>query len=178
MSTTVIPPGGSVVVTEERHETSRHPDRWDLANQADKYGAATALAEATNSAAALVDSAKNFGAVTVQAEVIGNGLSTQATNNFNLASVQAVTFQNSSDISRQKFAYEGQLQAQTIAAAAAAKAAECCCELKTAIIFDGQKTRDLISAVQMQDLRDSRTKLEIAYAASFTAKVVPSTPVV
>lgn len=105
---------------------------------------------------ALLEAAKNAAAASVQ-----------ATSNFNLSQVQAQTF-----------AYEAQLQAQTVAAQAAAKAAECCCELKTAIVFDGQKTRDLLNSMKEQDLRDRAQRSETALAAFFAAKVAPTSPVV
>jgi hypothetical protein len=135
----------------------------------------------------LIDSAKNAAALQVQSQQETNQLSNQATNNFNLisiqaqnfsnlGSVQAMTFAHQADISRQKFAYEGQLQAQIIAAAAAAKAAECCCELKTAISADGQKTRDLLNSITEQNLRDRATRSELALAAYFSSKSAPSTP--
>jgi hypothetical protein len=135
----------------------------------------------------LLDSAKNAAAISVQSQAQTASLGVQATSNFNLASVQAQTianlasvqavqFANDADISRQKFAYEGQLQAQTIAAAAAAKAAECCCELKTAIIADGQKTRDLLNSITEQNLRDRASRAEASLSAYFAAKVAPVVP--
>ncbi|CAM6003631.1 unnamed protein product [Sphagnum balticum] len=223
----IVPAGATAVVTE-KHEHSKNPNNWDLANQAERNfdqmvedvkesATATALAAATNTASikesvghgsqesrkeygmlqkqvsdfyssVLIDSAKNAAQLQVQSQQETNQLSDQATANFNLssvqnqtnanlASVQALTFANAADVSRQKFGYEGQLQAQTIAAAAAAKAAECCCELKTAILADGQKTRDLLNSITEQNLRDRAQRSENALAAYFAAKVAPTSPI-
>jgi|ERR1700722_4556609 len=202
----IIPSGSSAVVTENhKHEGSRHPDRWDLSVQAERnhaadtvQGSLTQQELASGVASVLVDSARNASAISVQSQSETNQLSDQATNNANLssvqatnnfnlsgvqaqtnanlASVQAVGFAMSADISRQKFAYEGQLQAQTIAAAAAAKAAECCCELKSAILSDGQKTRDLLNSITEQNLRDRASRAEQVLAAYYSAKVAPVTP--
>jgi hypothetical protein len=68
------------------------------------------------------------------------------------------------------------LLATQIAAQSAKEAAECCCELKEKIGEDGQKTRDLINSIQMQDLRDRATKSENALASYFAAKVCPVVP--
>ena len=125
---------------------------------------------------ALLEAAKNASAISIQNQLESSALGVQATGNFNLASVQATTFSNQADVSRQRFAYEAQLQAQVIAAAAAAKAAECCCELKTAIISDGQKTRDLINSITEQNLRDRASRAEASLAAYFAAKVAPVVP--
>lgn len=183
----------------------KHPDRWDLSVQAERNHSADTVQNtltqqevATGLAQALVASAAQAAAISVQSQSETNQLSDQATNNANLgsvqatnnfnlsgvqaqtnanlASVQAVQFATSADISRQKFAYEGQLQAQIIAASAAAKAAECCCEIKTAIIFDGQKTRDLLNSMKEQDLRDRAQRAESSLAAYFAAKVAPVVP--
>ena len=201
-----IVPAGSTAVVTDQHEHSKHPDRWDLATQSERNHAATTVQGtltqqeiATGFAEGLVDSAKNAGALSVQSQEETNQLSNQATNNYNLgavqatsnfnlagvqaqtnanlASVQAVGFAMAADVSRQKFAYEGQLQAQTIAAAAAAKAAECCCELKSAILADGQKTRDLLNSITEQNLRDRAQRSENALAAYFAAKVAPTSPI-
>lgn len=67
--------------------------------------------------------------------------------------------------------------AQQLAATAAAQAAECCCELKTAILSDGQKTRELINANETQNLRDRAQRTDAALAAFFAAKVAPTSPV-
>jgi hypothetical protein len=190
----IVPAGATGVVTE-KHDGSKHPDRWDLATQAERNHAADTVQNtltqqevASGFAASLVDSAKNTAALSVQSQQETDQLSNQATNNanlgsvqaqnfFNLASVQATDYANSADVSRQKFAYEGQLQAQIIAAAAAAKAAECCCELKTAILADGQKTRDLLNSITEQNLRDRAQRSEAALAAYFAAKVAPTSPI-
>jgi hypothetical protein len=201
----IVPAGSTAVVTDHK-EHSKHPDRWDLSVQAEKnhsadtvQGTLTQQEVSSGFAAALVDSAKNAAALSVQSQSETNQLSDQATNNANLASVQATgnfnlssvamqnyanlasvqatMFADAATVDRQKYAYEGQLQAQTIAAAAAAKAAECCCELKTAIIADGQKTRDLLNSITEQNLRDRAQRSENALAAYFAAKVPPVSPI-
>jgi hypothetical protein len=164
-------------------------------SQADRYhslstvqGTLTQQELASGFAQALVDSGKNAASISVQSQSETNELANQATNNynlgsvqstsnFNLASVQAVQFSMMADISRQKFAYEAQLQAEKIASSAAAKAAECCCELKTAIGAEGQRTRDLINSTTEQNLRDRAMRSEQALAAYFSAKVAPITPI-
>ena len=177
----------------------------ELTNQAERnqaastvQGSLTQQEVSSGLAQVIANAAVNAAAISVQSQSETNQLSDQATNNANLssvqatsnfnlgsvqaqtianlASVQAVQFSMAADVSRQKFAYEGQLQAQTIAAAAAAKAAECCCELKTAIIFDGQKTRDLLNSMKEQDLRDRAQRAESSLAAYFAAKVAPVVP--
>lgn len=183
MSIQVIPAGASVVVDADQKD--KHPDRWDLAAQAERnhqaetvQGTLTEQQLSSGFADSLVDSTKNAAASQLEAEKNTNELSGQATANFNLSSVQAVMFAGQADVSRQKFAYEQQILSNKLASDAAAKAAECCCELKTAVHAEGEKTRDLITQVQMQDLRDSRTKLEIAYASLFAGKVAPVAPVI
>ena len=71
---------------------------------------------------ALLDSAKNAAA-----------LSVQATANFNALTVQATQNQYDILLDSQKNAAAGVLLATQLAAAAAAQAAECCCELKEKI---------------------------------------------
>src|SRR3984957_15018153 len=133
--------------------------------------------QATNNAnLSSVQATSNFNLSSVQGQTYANLASVQAQTLANLASVQAVQFAGAADVSRQKFAYEGQLQAQMIAAAAAAKAAECCCELKTAILSDGQKTRDLLNSITEQNLRDRASRAEQVLAAYYSAKVAPVTP--
>jgi len=70
------------------------------------------------------------------------------------------------------------LLSEKLAAQAAAKAAECCCEIKEKIAADGQKTRDLINSITEQNLRDRAAKAEAGLAAYFAAKVPPTVPVI
>lgn len=70
------------------------------------------------------------------------------------------------------------LLSERLAAEAAAKAAECCCELKEAVRADGDRTRALINSITEQNLRDRAAKAEAGLAAYFAAKVAPTTPVV
>jgi hypothetical protein len=77
----------------------------------------------------------------------------------------------------EKLAAHQELLSSRLAAEAAAKAAECCCELKTAILTDGQKTRDLLNSITEQNLRDRAQRSEAALAAYFAAKVAPTSPV-
>lgn len=55
---------------------------------------------------------------------------------------------------------------------------ECCCEIKATVIADGQKTRDLITANQIQALRDANATSQATLAAYFAAKVPPVVPTV
>jgi len=136
----------------------------------------------------ILDAAKNAAALSVQSQRESDDLSNQATNNFNLSAVQATANFNAITtqanllqynilLDAQKNASAAVLQAQQIAAAAAAKAAECCCELKTAITFDGQKTRDLINSITEQNLRDRAQRAETALASYYAAKTAPTSPV-
>ncbi len=223
----IVPAGSTAVVTErhERHEGSRHPDRWDLSEQigtgftasalaaahTDEEGqenfavvqkqvsdAATATVVGFKDAAAtayqlqgqaLLEAAKNAAAISVQSQRESDGLSGQATSNFNLASVQAVSNFNATQVQAnlmqynilldsQKNAAASALLANQLAATAAAQLAECCCELREKIGADGQKTRDLINSITEQNLRDRAQRAETAIAAYFTGKVPPNSPVV
>jgi hypothetical protein len=105
---------------------------------------------------ALLEAAKNASAISVQSTAEANALAVQATANFNALNVEMV-----------KNASAAELRAQQIAAAAAAQLAECCCEMKllqkdtlTAILADGQKTRDLINGNSVQELRDKIVDLQ------------------
>jgi len=148
----------------------------------------------------LLEAAKNAAALSVQSQKESDGLSGQATANFNLSSVQSETYFNASQVTAttnfnasqvqanlmqynilldsQKNAAAGVLLATQLAATAAAQAAECCCELKEKIGDDGQKTRDLINSIQASDLRDRAVRSETALAAYFAAKSAPSSPVI
>jgi hypothetical protein len=137
---------------------------------------------------ALLEAAKNAAALSVQSQKESDGLSGQAISNFNEASVQAVNNFNALNVlgnltqynillDSQKNAAAAALLATQLAATAAAQAAECCCEIKTAIIFDGQKTRDLLNSITEQNLRDRATRAEAAVAAYFAAKVAPVSPI-
>lgn len=137
----------------------------------------------------LLEAAKNAAALSVQGQKDKDGLFGQAVANFNLSSIQresnfnALTVQNNLTqynilLDAQKNASAGILLATQIAATAAAQAAECCCELKEKIGDEGQKTRDLINAVQASDLRDRAVRSETALAAYFAAKTAPTNPVV
>jgi len=136
----------------------------------------------------VLDAAKNAAAISVQSQKESDGLSGQATDNFNLTAVQSTANFNALTtqanlvqynilLDAQKNAAAAALRAEQIAAAAAAKAAECCCELRTAITFDGQKTRDLINSITEQNLRDRAQRSEAALAAYFAAKVAPTSPI-
>ena len=231
MSIEIIPAGASAVVTE-RHDGSKHPDRWDLSsqmqrdsnqaaseaerkfvemtNQAERnlartldnvhevdesvieVATASALAstvaqkQVSDSATSTVVGFKDAQALAYQVQGQAlleaaknfNGVSVQATSNFNASQVQGNLMQYNILLDAQKSAAAASLLATQIAAAAAAAAAECCCELSGKIGDDGQKTRDLINAIQASDLRDRAQRSEAALAAYFAAKAAPTTPVV
>lgn len=54
----------------------------------------------------------------------------------------------------QKNAAAAYLQAAQLSAQASKEAAECCCELKERIHAEGERTRDLINAQEVADLRE------------------------
>lgn len=56
------------------------------------------------------------------------------------------------------------LLAEKIAAQASRELAECCCEIRTSIAADGQKTRDLINQQEVDRLRERASKAEQALA--------------
>lgn len=70
------------------------------------------------------------------------------------------------------------LEATKNAAAISKQLAECCCELKELVREDGDKTRALLNANLIQDLRDRAAKAETALVAFYTRNVPPVTPVV
>jgi hypothetical protein len=160
----------------------------------------------TDTAALMVDSDKNAAALQVQAsEIAGaaqvlvnkvgsdiqvqaqqfaNLASVQATTNANLASVQATSNFNALTLQSQTYASAAVLLATQNAAAAAAQLASCCCEMKSElaastqrILDDGQKTRDLINANTVQDLRDKVARRDTEIAALYAAGKAPSSPV-
>jgi hypothetical protein len=201
MSIEIIPAGASAVVTDSDHDGSKHPDRWDLASQAERNLArvideqcddtaeivaavgtgftASALAfsaaqkQVSDSATANVASFKDAAATAYQ--LSGQALLDSAKNAAAIQ-VQATANFNALTVAATQNTYQLQLQAQTNAAAAAAQLAECCCELKEKIGSDGQKTRDLINSITEQNLRDRAAKAEANLAAYFAAKVAPVTP--
>lgn len=210
MTIEVIPTGATAVVTEHHrgsHKGSRHPDRYDLSQQARVDAAAAAALAAAHTveemqesfysaqkqvsdfySASLLEAAKNAAALSVQSQKESSDLGDQATSNFNASAVQAVNIANLASVQATSnfnaLSLQGvvnaaavALQNQTLASAAAAQAAECCCELKEAIGFDGQKTRDLINSITQQDLRDRAVRSETALAAYFSAKIAPTAPV-
>lgn len=121
---------------------------------------------------ALLEAAKNASAIQLQATSNFNALTLEATKNAGAASLEA-----------SKYANAATLQAQQLAALAAAQLAECCCEMKlmqkdtlAAIGADGDKTRALIQANLIQDLRDGKADALSAYRAAFISKLPPLTP--
>lgn len=84
-----------------------------------------------------VQAERNVGVLGVQAEKIGAAVALQA----------------------EKIAAAAALQAHQIAAIAVAAAAECCCELKAAILLNGEKTTNL-----MQEIERARNALALTDA--------------
>jgi hypothetical protein len=124
-----------------------------------------------------VQSESHFQAGMVKVDLVQYNILLDAQKNFQASQVQANLMQYNILLDSQKNAAAALLSAERIAAVAAAKAAECCCELKTAIIFDGQKTRDLLNSQKEQDLRDRAQRAENAVSAYFAAKVAPVSPI-
>jgi hypothetical protein len=134
------------------------------------------LEAAKNAAAILVDAAKNTAAVSLQ-----------ATTNFNLLTVQNSEMKYALLLDSTKNAAASQLEAErnaarqaalsnSLAATAAAQAAECCCELKSAIAASERRIETLIENNRIESLRDQLAQARGAYAAAFIGKVAPVTP--
>ncbi len=76
----------------------------------------------------------------------------------------------------EKLAAHQELLAEKLAAAAAAQAAECCCELKEKIGAEADETRALINRIETDRLRDKAAKAENQLAAYFARGVAPVVP--
>ena len=76
----------------------------------------------------------------------------------------------------EKLAAQQALLSERLYAQAQRAADECCCEIKSAVLADGQKTRDLINSVEQGNLRDRAARAESALASYFAAKVSPTSP--
>jgi hypothetical protein len=126
---------------------------------------------------AALDAEKNANALAVQATSNFNLSQVQATSNFNMLTVQAEKLAAAALLDSTKNAAAATLLATQLAATAAAQLAECCCELREKITKDGDETRELINASEKERMREKIARLETAYAAAFTAKVPPVTPV-
>jgi hypothetical protein len=124
----------------------------------------------------LLEAAKNAAALSIQMQKDVDGLSNQATANFNALNVQSNLMQYTLLLDSTKNAAAATLLSTQQAASAAAAMAECCCELKAKISYEGEKTRDLISANETQDLRDRAARSEAALAAYFARNVSPVVP--
>jgi hypothetical protein len=145
--------------------------------QAAELAASVLASQASIAAAQSVQQANDTNLIQVQAQSIGGQLTNQATSNFNGVTTQVNLMQYNILLDSQKNAAAGVLLATQLAAAAAAKAAECCCELKSAILADGQKTRDLINQNTIEALRTRTVILADAYNAAYIGKVAPVTPI-
>lgn len=116
---------------------------------------------------------KDLTALSYQVE--GRGL-LEAAKNSNSIMVQAQTFSAALGLQAQTIGSASALLAQQNAAAAAAQLAECCCELRESIKADGEKTRDLVSDIEHDRLRDKAQKAESMLAAYFAAGKAPVVP--
>lgn len=76
----------------------------------------------------------------------------------------------------EKLAAHQQLLSEKLAAQAAKEAAECCCEIKQLIGADGQKTRDLINAQEVDRLREKNLRVENQLAAYYARNAAPVFP--
>lgn len=92
--------------------------------------------------------------------------------------VQAEKNASALGVQAEKLAAADMLEATKNAAAISKQLAECCCELKELVREDGDKTRALLNANLVQDLRDRAAKAETALTAFFTRNVPPGSPVV
>ena len=78
----------------------------------------------------------------------------------------------------EKLAASQAMLSERLAAQAAAKMAECCCEIRREISEDGGKTRALLNDQEHDRLRDRAAKAEQGLAAYFAAGKPPTVPVV
>lgn len=128
----------------------------------EKTGAAGVLATSVAAGATGVQIASTSAAGVLATNVAGQQVQNLLIQQSNLAAVQAQTiaanaqaqaiqFQAATNLAIEKTAAAGVLLATQNTAAIQAQAAECCCELRTAIAAEGTKTRELINAIQLSD---------------------------
>jgi hypothetical protein len=128
----------------------------------EKVGAAGVLATSVAAGATGVQIASTSAAGVLATNVAGQQVQNLLIQQANLAAVQAQTFAaaaaNTATVNAAaaallatQFAGQAALTAATNTAAIQAQAAECCCELRTAIAADGQKTRDLINSIELSN---------------------------
>jgi hypothetical protein len=164
----------------------------------EKIGAAGILATNVAAGATGVQIASTSAAGVLATNVAGQQLQNLAIQQANLASVQAQTFAASAANQATVNAAAAQLEAEKNAAAInlaiqvassaatllatqntaaiQAQAAECCCELRTAIAADGQKTRDLINSIELSNkearLVEQNTRIQFLLSKLPTGTVV------
>jgi hypothetical protein len=129
----------------------------------------------SDAATATVVGFKDSAALAYQVE--GRAL-LEAAKNFNALGVQADKNWYQTNIQAQTNASAAILLATQNQAAALAFAAECCCETKELITAEGVKTRDLIQANELVNANRRTQKAEAALAAYFAGKVVPTIPII
>ena len=157
----------------------RHPNHWDLSRELQNGFTAGALASASTDsrvdalAAASAVQAEKLGAATaVQAEKLGSAIQVQGNLNTSAIQQNALMFANQSTVQVERVRAELGLQLQTVAAAAelraqniascaTAKLAECCCDIKSLIREDGDKTRALVQGIERDALRAELTESRI-----------------
>jgi hypothetical protein len=164
----------------------------------EKTGSAGILATNVAAGATGVQIASTSAAGVLATNVAGQQIQNLLIQQANLASVQAQTlsanaqalaiqFQAATNLAIEKtaaagvllatqFAGQAALTAATNTAAIQAQAAECCCELRTAIAADGQKTRDLINGIELSNkearLVEQNTRIQFLLSKLPTGTVV------
>jgi hypothetical protein len=150
----------------------------DLKNAVTAGFTAVQVAEAANSAATILDVEKTSAATILDVEKTSAASSLASSLNFsntqnmlisgfkdgrydasqNTASIQQFASTNATAMA---LAFkDAAILALQNKADSDAKAAECCCEIKTLIIADGEKTRGLVSGIDRERLRDQAQRLE------------------
>lgn len=110
-------------------------------------------------------------ATQVLVNAVANQLGNQATNNFNGTTVQIERVRAELDskllqgfsaqlLETTKVAAAAELRAANIASAAAAKAAECCCELKALITAEGVAGRALANEIEARRVQNELQRLQ------------------
>jgi len=139
----------------------------------EKTGAAGILATSVAAGATGVQIASTSAAGVLATNVAGQQVQNLLIQQSNLAAVQAQTiaanaqaqaiqFQAATNLAIEKtaaagvllatqFAGQAALTAATNTAAIQAQAAECCCELRTAIAAEGTKTRELVNSIELSN---------------------------
>jgi hypothetical protein len=150
----------------------------NLANvQAATLSAQASVQATTYFNAGSVAAQNNASLASVQAERVRSELGMLTATGFQSASTQAERIAAASSLEATKYADAALLRAEQLASIAAAKAAECCCELKTAILASEHRVIDRVDATERRALERSNAGLLSAYNSLYAAKTAPVAPI-